>query len=176
MEPRQAHLPESLFGSVDPALPNLIGQIVMIAALLEHKVAVLASSVQDLPQNHYFAQDFSRNREVCRQRFAFFSGPGEREVVRVASAFIRDVATVLDKRNQLVHRVWAQAESEPWGGHKAPRGVGTHGLDTWRNYSHDELFTTIRQMTDIADRSSDVVGRVTALPRLPSPYKFATAK
>ncbi len=38
-------VPSRIFGSIDPELPAMIGRIVMLSALLEHQVAVLASSV-----------------------------------------------------------------------------------------------------------------------------------
>jgi len=176
MAPTDADSLDSIFGRLDPALPTLIGKIVMLAALLEHKVAVLASSVQDLPQAHYFAQDFSRNREDCRQRFRFFTQSSEISAVTEATCFINSVAGALDMRNQIVHRVWARAESEPWGGHKAHRGTNSALDSNWRDYTRQDLREVLQLLATLADQSSEIVSRVAALPRLPTPYRFAVPR
>lgn len=106
------HIPGNVFGVIDPLLPEMIGRIVMLAALLEHKVACIAASVENEPQDLYFAQNFSQNLDVWKLRSPLSSlNESENRIVERCGRFIAKVELVLKERHDIVHRVWPVARA-----------------------------------------------------------------
>ena len=81
--------PESVlnesFGAVDSELANLLGYVSMMSALIEMKVANIAMSVENKPQNIYMYPLLGRNREVWEKRLTLFdANDAERQSVAFA--------------------------------------------------------------------------------------------
>jgi len=107
-------LPENIFGSVDPALPEGIGKIAMLSALLENKVAAIASSLENKQQSHYFKATFQSNKEVCRERLPLFERePNRSDDVAAIRSFISRVSGAMAERNDVLHRVWLALMDAP---------------------------------------------------------------
>jgi hypothetical protein len=168
--------PESVlnesFGAVDSELANLLGYVSMMSALIEMKVANIAMSVENKPQNIYMYPLLGRNREVWEKRLTLFdANDAERQSVAFASNAIKAAGEILTERNDLLHRVWSQAATEPWGGYKGMKpDLGKAGSkrpdpEIWRTYSRSELHDLIRRMGDCVETLQDAVGRVSWFPR-----------
>jgi hypothetical protein len=173
----RAHMPpmsvlNESFGSVDSELATLLGYVSMMSALIEMKVANIAMSVDNKPQNVYMYSLFGRNREVWEKRLPLFSAnDAERQSVAFASNAIKAAGEILSERNDLLHRVWSQAGTEPWGGYKGVKPeLGKAGSkdpdpEIWQTYSRSKLQDLIRRMGECVDTLQDAVGRVSWFPR-----------
>lgn len=173
---REIRIPRGMFaeGLIDPRLPMYIGQIVMLSALLDRDVAVMAGAVQDRDPEIYLAQDVTKNVEVCRRRFRCFSESWQLDIVDRAIVFLKAVVPVIAERNEIVHRVWSIATGEQWGGYKGSRVVDLPLRERERqagwSYSAERMEEIIDSLVALAERGRDVVGLVNSLPRLPSPW------
>ena len=161
-------------GFVDPQLLTLIGQVVMLGALIEDRTAAIAMSVANGDQNDYSRASFQRNLEVCGRRFPLFTDTDfQRETTALADRALRWAGEVLNERHEIVHRVRARPSGETWGGHKGvrPRTSDRTGKMTvpprWADYSSEDLEGLIRRMGEVVDALQSAVGRITAFPRMP---------
>lgn len=170
-------LPENIFGSVDPALPEGIGKIAMLSALLENKVAAIASSLENKQQSHYFKATFQSNKEVCRERLPLFERePNRSDDVAAIRSFISRVSGAMAERNDVLHRVWPVADGRTWSGpryhsksvparRKARRKTDQNWAG-WKDYDADTFRRIISKMIALVEESQTIVGRATSLPRL----------
>lgn len=165
-------LPASVaFGAIDPELPLLLGQVAMLAALLEQDVASIAMSVDNGEQNEYLADLFGANVRVTKKRFPLYDATDfERHAVEVARAFIQGVQDLMNRRNDLLHRVWARPHGDTWGGHKGVRRAdiqpGTLPIG-WKDFDPAEIRGLVDGMIRMVERAREVVPMVSALARRP---------
>jgi hypothetical protein len=161
------------FGYVDPALPLLIGQIVMLSGLIEAEIANVAMSVENKEQNYYLQSFAATNRKVWANRASKFDSTIlPKESRDVITAALEEARTVLEERNEIAHRVWSVPTGETWGGYKGTRrgpetGDGAALQIGWRDYGPDEMSELIRRMAVCLSHLHDAVARATSLPRLP---------
>lgn len=100
--------PDDFFGRVRPELPDLIGKVVMLAALLELKVEELASTVSwEGTQGRHAAVGFSKNLVTLRERLKHYDrNEQERLFVNSTGSLLRDIESALDERNLVAHGLW----------------------------------------------------------------------
>jgi hypothetical protein len=173
MEPDPSPISAGIFEAVDWRLPTSIGLIVMHATILEQLVAMMAMSVQDLPQDHYFAQDVSRNLKVCRRRFKYFQEDWQKTAVAKALLFLGRADEMLAERHGVVHRVWAVTLGEVWGGHKPARSadlVDEEYIERGWNYTPERVQTIIDDLAAVVLEGRSIVHDILSFPRLPTPF------
>lgn len=164
-------VPEAFFGYVSPELPAAIGRIVMLSALLESKLAALASSVENKEQAFYASNDASENIRICERRLPLYiRTDDESRFAESALAVVDETRSVLGARNAIVHRVWPRAGQAGWGGWKPlrrkERGTSVTWTE-WTDYSPDDLSSLIEALVDVIERYADVVAAAGAFPRWP---------
>lgn len=100
--------PDDFFGRVRPELADLIGKVVMLAALLELKVEELVSTVSwEGTQGKHAAVGFSRNLETLRKRLKRYDrNEQEKLFVNSTESLLRDIERALDERNLVAHGLW----------------------------------------------------------------------
>lgn len=154
------------FGVVDSELSERVGVITMLGSLLESRVAAIAMSVENRPQATYARASLSSNVKTIKRRLPLFQAT-EFETstgVRVLTV-LAETQAVLLRRHEIVHRVWATAAREPWGGHKAESQADTASYK-WVDYDAEQLDDIIDSLGLVLDNLQDVVGLVTAFRRL----------
>ncbi len=173
MEPDPSPISAGIFEAVDSRLPTSIGLIVMHATILEQLIAMMAMSVQDLPQDHYFAQNVSKNVAVCRRRFKYFQDDWQRTAVAKALLFLDKADEMLAERHGVVHRVWAVTLGEVWGGHKPARSadlVDLEYIERGWNYTPERVQAIIDDLAAVVLEGRSIVHDILSFPRLPTPF------
>jgi hypothetical protein len=172
-EKSPAEVVGSHLGLVDAELLTLIGQVVMLGALIEDRTAAIAMSIDKGPQNDYSRASFQKNLDVCKRCFPLFVETDfQRDTTKLANSALKLADGVLKERHEIVHRVWARPGGEPWGGHKGVHPQRSSRTKTvtvpprWADYSSEGLGNLIRRMGDAVDTLQMVVGRITSFPRL----------
>lgn len=173
MESTYPQINSGIFNEVDWRLPTSLGLIVMHSTILEQLVAMMAMSVQDLPQDHYFAQNASRNIAICRKRFKYFRDEWQRSAVNRALSFLNRAEEGLRERHDVAHRVWAVTLGDVWGGHKATRtaSVSREYLERGWNYTPERLEAIIDELAATILQGRSIVHEILSFPRLPTPYR-----
>lgn len=162
-------VPERLFGFLTPELPAAIGRIVMLSALLESKIAALASSVENKEQAFYAANDVSDNCRIIHSRVELYRrNPSEETFARAAQEATADSTSLLDARNKIVHRVWPKAGVDGWGGWKPLRKNQRENLvewTEWTNYTEPDMKRLIRELIANLERYPDLIASAGSFER-----------
>jgi hypothetical protein len=154
-------VPESFFGYLSPELPAAIGRIVMLSALLESKVAALASSVENREQAFYASNEVSENIRICERGLPLYSRTNDESRFAIsAMAVVDEARSVLSARNAIVHRVRPRAGLAGWGGWKPLRRKERGTSVTWAEWtddSPDDLSLLIGSLVDVIERYADII-------------------
>ena len=121
-------VPEQIFGAVSENLAVSVGFISMLSALLEHKIESLwAGLYGNEASKNGPSMSPTQNIEACRVRLRAFNGCHEEERYARELSYrdkllplLSSAEDALDRRNDLVHRVWSEAGSGAFGGYKTP--------------------------------------------------------
>lgn len=169
--PAREPVPESFFGHLSPELPAAIGRIVMLSALLESKLAALASSVENKEQAFYASNDPSENIRICERRLPLYIGSDdESRFAQSGLSLVDETKSVLSARNAIVHRVWPRAGQAGWGGWKPLRRKergNSVAWTEWADYSPGDLSALIEALVDVIRRYADLIATAGAFPRRP---------
>ena len=162
MESDPYGIPESIFGTLDPELPALIGRIVILSALIESKVDSLASSLSREFQDVTAGRPFAVNLNACRTSLEQLAkDPTREKYIDTTATTLTEVAVALRARHEVAHRVWPHAGSAGWGGWKptpkARREAESERWTDWRNFTRDELLGDVVRLVRLVDEIGDAL-------------------
>lgn len=162
-------IPAGFFPSYAPLLPNSIGKVVMLAALLETKIEALASSVDNQTQDVYGGQGTVKNADTIRGRLRLYKeNPAEAEFGRRTQAFLVDAESILDERNFIVHGVWPKHTETGWWAWKPRRYKKGSKVVDWiegRDITKDDFFRICDALVELIHRAQALIADAGSIPR-----------
>jgi hypothetical protein len=161
MEADPYGIPYNVLGPLDPELPALIGRVVMLAALLEARVSSLRSGLAQQPEADFAGLQVGTNLTACRKRAVALDGRLG-ELGPSLSELLDRLEDANTLRNELVHRVWAQAGLREWAGWKPlpARKRDSPAWTDWRPFSRDQLAGLVDELLALITATTDMYNAV----------------
>lgn len=160
-------IPQRITNTMDDELMSLIGRTTVLGALLDNKVAALASSLDNGPQAYYFSSLHSVNRGIVKARIALYDGTKSEQDFGVSGIrFLGRTDATLARRHDIVHRIWSSVTLGVWSGHKAVKNVDDSvdwsGHDVYTRVDFEKVF---RDLTERIDEASTLIATAGSFPR-----------
>jgi hypothetical protein len=165
-------IPTRLFSISNPELPELIGLVVMLSALLEFKIGQIAFSVENGRQEKYAEIPKSNNAKNITKRLLLFEADGmdSRSLQKIQS-FIDEASVALQKRDGLIHRVWSHNEGLTMIGHRTLRDAdwknGANQVE-FTEYPPEDVYLMKEDLVSIANRVDEIVSIAASLGAIAS--------
>jgi hypothetical protein len=139
-------IPDRMLGPIDDELATRIGQVAMLASVLETQLAGIASNLGEKMQAAYASESGSSSIDFIRKRLGRPGrSPDEAAVAREIEPYLDAASSLLAKRNSVVHRVWVKANGDGvWSGWMPDRQQRTSPIDwvrweIWTRLDLDEV-------------------------------------
>lgn len=160
--------PEGLFSHLDPNFLPLIGKVTVLSALLEAKVWMIVSSIDNKAQSAYAGENVSENLKLGKERLKLYNKDDlERRFALSAEVLFDDISKALATRNELVHRVWSISAGGVTWGWKPLRNKREEPVEwsDWRSFPHTELDDFIAFMGQLISRARQTNADAGSVPR-----------
>lgn len=95
-------IPENMFGPVPEDFYRTVGQVVMLAAMVELRLLDLLTELDRSTQDRHAGEPTGGMINMCRDRLPLHETPFAAD----AGHLLDDLAAALDGRNSVVHSVW----------------------------------------------------------------------
>lgn len=160
-----------MFGFVPGWLPNIIGRIVMVAALVEGKVDSLLMNLSGRLQNTYAGKPVGGNIDLCRKALVLLADDNA-EFATSTRALLDDVESALKRRNAIVHSLWPDNSIEAARGWRnlppAQREPSVPSVESawteWVEMDRHGFNDLVATLFDLVDRLVDAIATAGSIP------------
>ena len=162
-------IPTGVFPHHSPRLPDNIGKVVMLAAVLETKIESLASGVDNRYQEVHGGGGLAGSAPTIRRRLRLYNqNPYEISFANRTEPFLVASKRVLDERNFIVHGVWAKTTDAGWWAWKPRRyrkGVNGGNWIEGKELAESDFVRICDELIDLIREAQELFSIAGSIPR-----------